>query len=358
MFEKKHVVLCAALALGCEQTLAIETGDIKWNGFFNAGYTASNSKILYDEHVDDNGTFSDAGYGIAASMKLPEDWSAALQLFNHGHHGAGDEVVLDWAFATYQPSDSFALRIGKIKYPGTLVSEYVDVGYAHPWFHPPEQFYSDMALGPNMALESFSGISPIFKNRAGGKQYVLQPYIGESSIDDGKAKKLVGVKAGISGDGFEVLANINQNKLVLDAATPRLNETADKTLKRWNVGVSYDRNNVVAMAEYGKSTIDKTPEFDTTAGYVTLGYRFGKFLPTLTSAKFDQEKTKLGEKATTAALRYDLNSFVAVKAQYARVTPTERDTALVSTEQPAGLFDSLPAERRVNIFSVGFNLVF
>lgn len=356
MFKKKHVVLCAALALGCEQAMAMEVGDIKWNGFLNAIYGVTNSKTLFDEHLNNDGSSADSHFSLVASAKLPEDWHAAMQLFARGG-GAGNAAV-DWAFATYEPSDSFALRIGKIKYPGALLSEILDVGYAHPWAHPPEEFYSEAAMGPNMTAEAFNGISPLFRSRSAGKQYVLQPYAGESSLDDGTAKKLIGVKASVSGDGFEALVNVSHSKLVLEKATSdRYVETNNKTSQRWNVGASYDRSNVLAMAEYGKSTIGSASDFDTTAGYVTLGYRFGKYLPSLTYSYFDQQ-SKLGETTVAAALRYEMNSFSALKVQWNRVAPNTRETALTSGAQPSGLFGEAPTEKSVNIFNIGLNVVF
>ena len=278
-----------------------------------------------------------------------------MQIFAHGGHGTS-AVDMDWAFATYAPSDNWALRVGRIKYPGALISEVLDVGFVYPWFHPPEEFYTDVATGANMTAEKFDGISPLFKSRGGSMRYVLQPYAGQAGVDDGDAKKLIGVVARASGNGVEALFNVTSAKLVLETTSDRYAEVNDQTLQRWNVGASLDRS-VLVMVEYGKSKIDSAPDFDISAGYATLGYHFGKFLPSVTYGFFDQ-KSKLGQKSVTATLRYEMNSFSAVKMQFQRIDPDERETALAGGAQPSGLFASAPVEKRVNVFSVNLSMVY
>lgn len=358
MFKKKHAVLCTALAIASGLANAKEGGDvIEWHGYLNAAYGISESGTTYNEHLNNNGSVNESGFGVSASAKLPENWSVAMQIFAHGAGGDQETFEMDWAFATYEPSDSFALRLGKIKYPGSLISEYMDVGFSYPWIHPPQEFYSNIDSAANMVVESFTGVSPLFKSRSGSTRYLLQPYAGESEVDHGSAKKLIGLKAGVSGDGFEALVNVNRKKLVLDGTMDFFAETNDKTHQTRNIGASIDRNNVLMMAEYGKSTTSDAPDFDTTAGYLTVGYRSGNYLPSLTYASFDQ-KSGTGQKSVTATLRYDLNNFSAIKFQIQSIDPDQRTTPTATGFQGAGLFEALPAEGKVKVFSASFNLVF
>ena len=208
-----------------------------------------------------------------------------------------------------------------------------------------------------MSMESFTGVSPVFTMRGGSLQYVLQPYFGENKHDDGENRKLLGVKARMSGDGFEALVNYSSAKLELDPTSSRFAETNDKGTQVWNVGASLDRDNMLVMAEYGKSRVDNTPDFDTTAGYATLGYHFGRYLPSLTYAFFDQD-SGLGQKSIALTVRRELTSFSAVKVQLKSIDPDQRRTALAGGEQPSGLFEASPAEERVRILSLSLNLVF
>lgn len=353
MIPTKYGLLCTVLVLGCGYAQADELS-VQLHGFLNTTYDRSNSRTVYDGAVDDVGGLHSSSAGLAALVKLPENWSAAMQF----HAGTADDtLIMDWAYATYQPQDSFALRVGKIKYPGALVSEYYDVGFAQPWTIPPEEFYSANALGPNLSLEAFIGASPVFAVRSGDKRFVVQPYFGENNHDDGENANLFGVRAGMSSEGVEVLVNYSTAKVLLDPTSPRFVEVNDKNTQQWNVGASFDRNRILAMVEYGRSKIDDASIFDTAAGYVTLGYHFGSYLPSVTYASFDQDGG-LGQKSVALTLRHELTTFSAVKAQLKSIDPDQLGTPLVSGDQPSGLFSASPAEGRVRIFSVSLNLVF
>lgn len=361
LLNNKHsLVLGAILALVYGQAQAEEQGPkIKWNGVLTAGAATTNVNPYYDEKYNENGSTDDTRFGVTASAQLDSEWSLGAQLFSHGHgtEEPDRKVILDWAYASYRPSDTLTVNLGRIKYPNNLISEYLDIGFAYPWTRAPEEFYTHTPLGANMTLESVNGASAIFTHKsASGARFALQPFAGESNIDDGFQRKMVGVKASMSSDGMELLAGYARSKLLLNTTSARFAEANDKNLKVWNVGFSYDED-VVVYAEYGGSQIEDNPAFDSTAGYATFGYRFGKYLPYLTYGVMDQD-SGLGQKSTALGLRRELNSFSAFKFQWKRIDPDARNTALAGGELPAGLFASLPEKSRVNLYSVAVDFVF
>lgn len=73
---------------------------------------------------------------------------------------------------------------------------------------------------------------------------------------------------------------------------------------------------------------------DQRAGYVTLGYRVGKFLPHVTYASLqegmDESPTVLKQESGTVGLRYDFLDGAALKLEYQRIRPDEGNTGLFS----------------------------
>ena len=357
--QRARFILGAALALAGGQAQAEGAGvDVKWHGFLTAGAAVTNVASRYDEKFNEDGATDDTRFGLTASAPLDRDWWAGAQLASHGG-GVGDpdrKISLDWAYARYQPSETLAVNLGRLKFPNNLVSEYYDVSFTYPWIRPPEEFYSHAPLGPNLTAENINGASVIFSRKSGSGVLALQPFIGESNIDDGFSRKTVGVKASMSLEHMEMLLGYARGKLRLGSTSARFSEADAKSLRSWNLGFSYDRN-VVVYAEYGRSEIEDNPAFDSTAGYAMLGYRFGKYLPHATYAMFDQD-SGLGQKSMALGLRRELTTFSSLKFEWKRIDPDQRRLALAGGAQPAGLFESLPEKSRVNFYSVAIDFVF
>lgn len=347
-------LLAVTLALAAPTVAVAGLEEVAWSGFLTAAGAVSNSGTVYDERTDENATFGNSRFGLSFSARISPEWRAGLLLVNHEGRSGLD---LDWGFATYQPRDTVIVNLGRIKYPNNLLSEYFEVGFAYPWIQPPREFYSHAGLGPNLTTESLVGASVILRTPIkNGWRYALQPFLGESEHDDGVNKKQIGVKGSMSANGIELIAGYSRALLDLATASDRL-EVNDKNVQVWNAGATYDRDRVVAYLEYGQSRIEDNPAFDTTAGYATLGYRFGDFLPHVTYGSMDQ-KSGLAQRSVTLGLRYELSSFSALKFQWQSIDPEERGAPLAGGERPSGLFESAPAEDNVRVIGVAFDLVF
>lgn len=331
--------------------VAAEFGDIRWNGFLSAGGAISDSPTEYLERITEDGDFETA-FGVSAAAALTSQWRVAGQLF--AHQGS-EQVRLDWAYATYEPSDNLLFKFGKPKYPNSLVSEFFDVGITYPWVRPPAEFYSDMPLGAQTTFEAYEGASAVVHTRSGEVDYALEPFLGDMDIDDGAMKKMWGIKASAKSDIFEVYAGSTNGELDIEPGAARAAMTGEG-VRVWTLGGNLDYHNIVVYTEYGQSKIDNNPLQDSKAGYATLGYRFGKVLPYATYGLFEQDSGS-EQTSTTLGLRYDVTASAAVKVEWQNIDPTQRTTA-IGGEQPAGLFEDMPAEGDVNVFSAVLNLVF
>ena len=79
------------------------------------------------------------------------------------------DLEADWAFASYSFSDQVQVRIGKIKLPTFLVSDFIEVGYSYPWIRPPQEVYT------GNPITSIVGGDLLFTPRWGGVEWLIQP---------------------------------------------------------------------------------------------------------------------------------------------------------------------------------------
>lgn len=351
--------LASALALASVGAHA----EVRWNGALNAGFAVSDSGTEYLDRIDDTGDFRDSGFGVNASADLGNDWTVAGQLFSHE---GGEAIDFDWGFATYQASDAVSLRFGKLKYPGNLVSEIVDVGYAYPWIRPPEVIYSHTDTGAAMTMEALQGASAEYTVGGDEWEWSVMGYAGEANEDEMSHTKIHAARVSLSNDNVKFLAGYNRS--LIDAPDLVAGELNDKWMSIATLGAQAELNDWVGYAEYVQSTTEDVDPVETTGWYVTVGHRFGEFMPHLTYADLSQE-SGIAQDSWTLGTRWDMAPSTALKVEWQRIDPTAADAAAPGSQtynvaynddgEPfAGMFSELPEEDSVNVFSVMLNYTF
>lgn len=357
----KHTLVAGAIGLALSQGAAAE---VRWNGALNAGFAVSDTGTSYLDRIDDGGDFRDSGFGLNASADLGNRWAVAGQIFSHE---GGESIDFDWGFATFQANDNTSLRFGKLKYPGNLVSEIVDVGYAYPWIRPPEVIYSHTDTGAAMTMEALQGASAEYTSSIGDEwEWSVMGYAGEANEDTMSHTKIHAARVTLSNDTVKFLAGYNRS--LLDAPDLVAGRIDDKWMSIATLGTQAEWNDWVGYAEYVKSSTEDVDLVETTGWYVTVGHRFGEFLPHLTYADLSQD-TGIAQTSWTAGLRWDMAPSTALKVEWQTIDPTAANTAAPGSaaydiaynedgEPFAGMFGALPEENPVNVFSVMLNYTF
>ena len=129
--------------------------------------------ITYLGGVSDDLSFSnETTFGIQIKAPITDDINMVLQL-------AGDSVEtqanVDWAFMEYQASSALNVRVGRLRVPGFMVSEYRAVGYAYPWVQTPLEVYG---LTPFLRYE---GLDFRYFMTVGDVDVRINPFIGSTS---------------------------------------------------------------------------------------------------------------------------------------------------------------------------------
>ncbi|QDX82482.1 hypothetical protein B9N43_15315 [Denitratisoma sp. DHT3] len=125
--------------------LAASAGDLSLSGFGTVGYARSDQPYKYLRYVDDQGTFDrDSVFGVQVDAKIAPEWSATAQLKLAPAVGNDNrwDARLAWAFVSWRPDNDWLLRLGKIRVPGYLNSENMDVGATYDYVRLPHEVYS------------------------------------------------------------------------------------------------------------------------------------------------------------------------------------------------------------------------
>jgi hypothetical protein len=281
------------------------------------------------------------------------------------------DTELDWGFVRIKVNDSLSVRAGKIKFPTFLISDYFEVGYAYPWIRPPEEVYS------GNPISSISGVDLLYRATLGNTDILLQPYIGTSKDSEalvpqevlpilGKppgtvtsvkftAEDFIGANISIGTEKWTVRAG-HLETLVTVVDFGVFEDRASFS----SVGTTLNLKKFIAYAEAFEREIRDAANaaFPNQKGwYVTLGYRFGRFMPHVTFAEIDDNDnpitptsgTPLKQESVIVGLRTEIGNGAALKIEAQKSEP-EAGTR--------GLFTSVPRDDEVNIYSIAIDVVF
>ena len=319
----------------------------------------------------------ESNIGIQFSTDISSKMDMTVVMSARGGPAQKYNFETEWAYANYKFNDDLSLRIGKVKGPFYMVSDYKDVGYAYPWVSVPDEVYS------TNPIRSVNGLDLVFQKTINDVTYLGEVYYGSgnnsayilptavnaintqfgltgalapfaytaTSKVDFKTHGMLGFNASVAFEGISFRAGYFSTKV---------NAFNQKDLEGefGGLGMTIDKNNFVVYAEYivrdtGPGLEAAFP--DATAGYLTLGYRMGDFLPYVTTASLDEGKDASIyapiQTSTTIGLRYEMDEAAAFKIEAKNIKPE------ANGGEANGLFDSLITEN-VTIVTVAVDVLF
>jgi hypothetical protein len=337
--------------------------DVTINGFLTTSAARlDRANAVYLNSFTDEARFdnTDSRLGLQFSGNINKRMTATAQLIARGR-GGNNTIETDWAFVGIDVAPQTQVRTGKLKFPTFLISDYYEVGYAYPWIRPPQEVYT---LNP---LTTLVGVDMLYTPKLGSGNLLIQPYWGSNrgeAATTGEQGKVfaspaftstlpTGVTAPKAGDpisfsvpvlaGLNAVWNFPAGSFRMGYTHAEVNQElfgiVGKSAGFASVGLTIDWHNIVLYSEYADRNSDKELELafpDQRAGYATLGYRMGKFLPHFTYAKRDEgadkSPTALKQTSMTAGLRYDVTENAALKAEYQYINPADGNTGLFNSD--------------------------
>jgi len=361
--------IIGSLAVGGFANAAIEL-----DGFTTAGFAihdqttpGSNARNPYLDGITNNLTFeNDSKFGFQMTADVAPDMKVVAQFLAAAADG-NYNVNAEWAYLDYRTSESLSLRVGKVKQPVYLISDYIEVGYAYPWIRPPQEVYRVIPI------KTINGMELLFQTKIDDVRLTFMPYAGSNTEDipgsggnaQFQADNFIGgaLQLGVSSFTFQV-STLSTEIVTSGVFGPTPAASTGKS-QLSSIGMSWDVANVVGYTEYVTRNVSGGSEGffpDQDAYYVTLGYRIGKFLPHFTYASSDADPILTApfapavstvQNSMTLGMRYEINAGAALKMEYQVVD-------IDSADPGNGLFqDQLgPINGTTNIFSVAMEAVF
>ena len=373
MYDKKVVSLVSVLAVfGSLNSTSLANVDVRVSGFLTTMVTqGSNDKdATYDYGVatkDLEWDTRDNHVGLQFASSIDPKIDVTAQFIARGGF-ENYAMETDWAYIDYKALDNTKLRIGKYKVPQFIASDYQDVGYAYPWVRPPQDVYGTNPLislnGIDLSYKANIYSSKLFLDLFYGdgthKTFVpprtadLNPdvpaeYKGASVSFD--TKKTRGIAIKYSAQTFTLRAGYFKTEVDANLGTKVLKDVPGAF---GGVGFTMDVNNIIAYSEFIRRNTD--PEMadafpDQDAWYITLGYRFGKFLPTLTFSQIkpgvDKSILAIEEKSGALDFRYDIGKSADIKFEALYVKPKEGNHGLFYEPVKSG-----------KVYSASFDVIF
>ncbi|HEY0892346.1 MAG TPA: DNA topoisomerase IV, partial [Cellvibrio sp.] len=137
--RKKHsLALIIALCMAAPLTQA---GDLNLSGFLSVGGGMIDDEDSpgYGGYDEEDLTFDKNLLGLQVTGQVNEKITATAQLIARSE--TDYEVNAEWAYLTWQASDSVKVRAGRLRTPFYMYSDFLDVGYAYSWITPPREVY-------------------------------------------------------------------------------------------------------------------------------------------------------------------------------------------------------------------------
>lgn len=346
MINKKYFILC-----GCLMAVPAWSADINFRGFasFTGGTTLSSDEEIdgYTEKFDFR---PDSLIALQMDAKLDDKLSATMQLLSKG--SAQYEADIEWAYMTYKFNDNLQVSAGRIRIPFYRYSDFIDVRYAYNWLKAPKGVY-------DFEFSGYDGLSLIYDKQLGSWDSSLQVIVGQFDGDangtPATLEDIVGLSWTLNRDWLTLRAGYISS--TADIVVPELNglaqlvagigagagvdlsDVASKIVIDGDKGnyisfaLGIDYNNMLLDSEYIQYSVEENLTADTSAYYVTVGYRFNTLIPyatysNLTSDPEDKISGLIPESLASAPIA-ELGGATLPQALAGAVAATEADTSVI-----------------------------
>ena len=286
--NKSAIALSVALATASFSSAA----EIRINGFASiiGGQTLDSEDTLYG-YDNDFDLENRSLFALQLSADLQENLTATAQIVGRGKNDFDAEF--EWAYMTYNLSDSSQFSAGKMRIPFYRYSDFLDVGYAYRWIKPPQSVY-------NLSFSTYNGVSYLHNSTLGdwdsSAQFVFgsvdDDIVAITNSDAAQLDNTLGVNWTLSKDWFSARVAYFVTEASISAAnSPELSsllaglngyglsEQANNIAIDEDdayfaaVGFSVDYNDFLFDAEYTQFEVDNSILAEQQQYYASFGYR-------------------------------------------------------------------------------------
>jgi hypothetical protein len=342
-------------------TIFTAQAEVRINGFANliGGITSSDETLF---GYGDNISFSEESlFAVQVSGDINDKMTATGQIVARADNDYNAEF--EWAYITYAATDKISISAGRLRLPLFKYSASLDVGYSYHWVNAPQSVY-------NVPFNNIEGLRVDYSDYVGDWEYSMQlaygTYDNSAETFSLSGKDTIVFTGEAQNEGFKVRAVAGRAKStfivpglepVFAGIQPFISADLFNNLRHeestgtfYGLGLEYDAYDWFVSGEITSIDTESSYLAEDVAYYVTAGMRFGKFTPSLTyEAKESDDALKFAdqinplpaslqgtiavlesafaddEETITLALRYDLDTNVALKADISKYSDNLND---------------------------------
>jgi hypothetical protein len=241
----------------------------------------------------------DSKLGAQVSAQLTSQFSMMLQVISQERWDNSFRPHVEWANISYQPLPEITVRVGRIVLPTYLYSDTRKVGYSNPWVRPPEEFY---ALQP---IYDSDGVDANYKIHLGDIDNTLVATFGSTRFRARGGGEFVVKNLSVIADTVEygaltLHAAYETSAVTFNALDPLFDyfplfgpqgvaiaakyNTDNKQAQFLTAGAIYAPGRWFVMGEWERRNLHSVFG-ESSAWYVSGGYRLGKVTPFMTFAQ-------------------------------------------------------------------------
>jgi Gram-negative porin len=265
----------------------------------NADFTASSEQPNGAGYSHSWSPDVDSRLGAQATAHFTPQLSAMLQVISEQLYDKTFKPHVEWANITYQPTPEFSVRLGRIVLPTFLISDSRKVGYANPWVRPPVELYA---------------LSPVFDSDGADVNYQMQvgklvntlvgtygnTHFGTPGGGELDAKRLWVIADTVEYGPLTLHIAYQQSSYTFHFLDPLFDafrqfgpqgaaladkyDLDNKSAQLITAGAMYDPGKWFVTGEWAKRNMHSAI-VESTAWYLSGGYRLAKFTPYMTYAK-------------------------------------------------------------------------
>ena len=283
--------------------LPAQASDLKFSGFLSVGggFVDDEDSLAYGGYSEEDLNFNNNILGLQVTGTVADKLTATAQFIARSSNDY--DVASEWAYLTYQATDSTKIRVGRLRTPFYMFSDFLDVGYAYSWITPPREVYY-------LPFNNVDGIDFYTTGSIGGFDTSLQGYFGTFSDEldfngnvlPAETRNQIGVAGTIGKDWWTLRGAYHVAELSIDFSEVPLSSTATfgsfaNTLRAFNygknadnlltekddasfleVGLNIDTGTFVAAAEHVEFEPKSSFLSKNIREYVMVGVRTGNWL--------------------------------------------------------------------------------
>lgn len=415
------VALAPCAASGADDTAA-SIFSLRGFGTLGAVHSSENNADFVNGFFEPNGAGHthnwafgvDSKIGLQVDARFDDKLSAVLQIVSQHRYDNSYTPRIEWANVKYQFTPDFDVRLGRTVAMPFMISDSRLVGYANPWIRPPQEVYGLIPITNKDGIDatyrfqvrdvtsslhaSYGQTSP--RLPAGGSVKAKRYFDIANTVDYGPTTFRASYSTGrvdLHTPGLDALVDgLTQFGNTL-TAIPGLGPAGAQALglaRKYRfddvpisvvaLGATYDREQWLVMTEWAKFN-GHSLLADSTAWYVTAGYRIREFTPYVTLARLKAEKRSeagistaglppalaaaatglstglnaaiagatFAQRSVAAGVRWDFMKNAALKLQYDRLNLDAGSSGRLGNVQP-----NFQSGGTVNVISVAVDFVF